>query len=343
MKPSAIDLAESAETGSLGIVHLKRLWSRAMLARCGRSVGSPEEFQRDRLVVDAVGLGYEQATQHLLREAPTFAEFEAWVLTTTGGVEPELVERISAAVLGTPPPEATRRRLAAIDAMEPVLTASDLAHWDEQGYVIVHDAVPEATRAGAEREIWRHVGAHPDNPDSWYVPNDHGIMLQIFQHPAFTANRRSPRIHKAFSQLWGTPDLWVSTDRAGFNVPERPDWKFRGPDLHWDVSLVPPIPFCTQGILYLTDTQPEQGAFTAVPGFHRRLDDWLASLPDGADPRQQDLHALGSKPIAGHAGDLIIWDDRLPHGSRPNRGARPRIVQYLNMYPAHYRAQAAWR
>ena len=343
VKLSEITPADPAETGALGIVQLKRLWSHALLARCGLPTRSQEEFQRDRLLTDAVGVGYEQTMQYLLREAPTFAEFECWIEATTGGVEPDQIARINAALLGKAPPEATRLQQAAIDAMEPVLTATDLAHWEEHGYVVVPEAVPEGTRAGAESAIWRHLGACPDEPDSWYRPNDHGIMLQIFQHPAFTANRRSARIHKAFSQLWGTSDLWVSTDRAGFNVPERPNWMFRGPELHWDVSLAPPIPFCTQGILYLTDTPAEQGAFTAVPGFHRRLDAWLASLPDGADPRQEDLHALGSKPIAGRASDLIIWNDRLPHGSRPNRGTRPRIVQYLNMYPAHYRAQEAWR
>lgn len=112
--------------------------------------------------------------------------------------------------------------------------------------------------------------------------------------------RQSRRIHKAFAQLGQSPDLWMSTDRAGFNVPELPGWLFRGPDLHWDVSLARPIPFGTQGILYLTDTEAEQGAFTLVPGFHRRIDEWLDGLPPGTDPRQQDLHALGSTPTARH-------------------------------------------
>jgi ectoine hydroxylase-related dioxygenase (phytanoyl-CoA dioxygenase family) len=98
-----------------------------------------------------------------------------------------------------------------------------------------------------------------------------------------------------------------------------------------------------QAILYLTDTPAEQGAFTCVPGFHRRIADWLASLPRGADPRTQDLHALGSKPIAGRAGDLVIWNDALPHGSSPNRGTRPRVVQYIKMYPTRREIQTIWK
>jgi hypothetical protein len=327
----------------LGVYWLKRLWSRALMARRGLPVGSVREALLDQLVLDAVGLGLEQAQQYLLNVAPAFDEFERWIVVTTGGIDPVQVERINATIAGAPVPEATRCRLEEVEAMAPVLTAEDLRHWEEHGYVIVHDAVTGEMRCKTEQAIWNHLGARPDEPDSWYVPNDHGIMVQFFQHPAFTANRRCRRIHKAFAQLWGTVDLWAATDRVGFNVPERPGWKFRGPHMHWDVSLTQPIPFGTQGILYLTDTPPEQGAFTCVPEFHRKIDAWLESLPAGADPRMQDLHALGSRPIAGRAGDLIIWDHKLPHAARANFGARPRMVQYMNMYPATREAQEIWR
>ena len=42
------------------------------------------------------------------------------------------------------------------------------------------------------------------------------------------------------------------------------------------------------------------------------------------------------------AGDLIIWHKALPHGSRPNSAKRPRIVQYLSMYPTKGERQA-WK
>ena len=58
------------------------------------------------------------------------------------------------------------------------------------------------------------------------------------------------------------------------------------------------------GHIYLTDTPAEQGALTLMPGFQHRLVDWLAALEPGADPQQQNLHALGSVPVLGRAGDL---------------------------------------
>lgn len=342
MKSSELILPDATEVGQIGVCQLKRLWARKLASREGRAPAVNPEEQLDRLVMDGLGVGLEQYLIYLLRTGPSFDEFERWILATTGGVEPAQVARINAAVRGKAPPEETRRWLAAIEAMEPVLSAEDLAFWEKHGYVIMHDAVPEATRRAAEQAIWSHLGASPDDPESWYRQRNQGIMVQFFQHPAFTANRRSARIHKAFAQLWGTADLWATTDRVGFNVPERPGWMFPGPDLHWDVSLQQPIPLGTQGILYLTDTPAEQGAFTCVPGFQHRVGPWLESLPSGADPRREDLHALGSQPIAGRAGDLVVWQQALPHGSRPNRGVRPRVVHYINMYPAWRKTQETW-
>jgi hypothetical protein len=65
-------------------------------------------------------------------------------------------------------------------------------------------------------------------------------------------------------------------------------------------------------------------------------------LPPGADPRRQDLHAPGSRPIGGRAGDVIIWNDALPRGSRP-RGRAPRVVQYIRMYPKRMEVQEVWK
>jgi ectoine hydroxylase-related dioxygenase (phytanoyl-CoA dioxygenase family) len=336
-------LAAPTEVGALGVCQIKRLWSRAAARRRGQALGDRNDLLLDRLVIHALGLGLEQTTQYLARGDPTFADFERWVVATAGGPDPARAARINALIRGTECPAETRQWLASVEAQEPALSDDDLAFWAEHGYVVLHDAVPPDGAAAAARAVWEHLTADPDQPDSWYRRHDHGIMVQFFQHPAFTANRASPRIHKAFAQLWGTADLWMTTDRCGFNPPERLDWPFPGPDLHWDVSLHPPIPFGTQGILYLTDTPPEQGALTVVPAFHRRVGAWLEGLSPDADPRRQDLHALGSRPIGGRAGDLIIWHHALPHGSRPNHGRRPRLVQYIDMYPACLQVQDVWR
>ncbi len=294
-----------------------------------------------RMLLDTLGLGIEQAIQQIGRTRPDVATFADWVIATAGHPDPERLARYHAALDGGPLPVATAAQLAAIDAMPPVLDATDLAHWEQHGYVILRAAIDPALAEDTAALVWSIVGASPTDPASWYDDDArNGIMVQHFQSAQQDAIRRAPRIHRAFAQLWGSTDLWMNTDRLGFNPPVRDDWKFAGQPLHWDDSLVRPIPFGTQGILYLTDTAAEQGALRLIPGFHHKLDAWLDSLGDG-DPRLVDLTAQ-AVPIAANAGDLIIWRADLPHGATANHGRAPRLVQYMAMYPPAPIIPRAW-
>ncbi len=218
----------------------------------------------------------------------------------------------------------------------PVFTKEDLEFWDEHGYVVVPEAVPLENCRAAEQAVWDFLEMDGDNPDSWYPTDRRGIMVEIYQHQALWDNRQYPRVHQAFTEIWNNEKLWVSFDRASMNPPERDDWKFPGPYLHWDMSLDNmPVTLKVQGVLYLADTPSNQGAFTCIPGFHRKLEAWLDSLPDDQNPQHivRDYQDQ-SVPIAGNAGDLVIWHSALPHGSSPNSAERPRIAQYITMSPA---------
>jgi ectoine hydroxylase-related dioxygenase (phytanoyl-CoA dioxygenase family) len=116
-----------------------------------------------------------------------------------------------------------------------------------------------------------------------------------------------------------------------------------GSKLHWDVSLVLPIPFALQGLLYLTDCQSHEGAFHCVPGFHHQIGDWLNNLPPELNPRDEAVRTLNSIPVTGQAGDFVIWHQALPHCATPNVGKTPRMVQYLTYLPIKNEAQAVWK
>jgi hypothetical protein len=335
-------MSAKPQTSSLGVPYLEELWRRA--TRRDGEKPAPRNWIRDRIVIEGLGLPLEETLQYLGQQRPPLAEFEKWVLDRNEGwIEPLRIERINATIHGKEYSDELKAVIRAIDEAEPVLTAADLSFWEENGYVIVHDAITREDCRAAELAVWQSLNMHPQNPETWYPPSTHGIMRQVFYHPALKANRRSARVHKAFAQIWGTGDLWVTTDRVSFNPPERKGWAFPGPNLHWDTSLTQPIPLDVSGLIYLTDTEAQQGAFTCVPGFHRRIEGWLASLPPGADPRRQELESLGPVPIAGRAGDLVIWHKALPHGSRPNTTAQPRIVQYLSMHPAEVQRNLPWK
>ena len=327
-------IPDSSELGSLGVAHLKRLWfRRSAIWRSEPIQGESGEWLRDKLLIHGLGVGIEQMPTYL-REPRAFAELEEWILDLSRGTLARArIDRLNAALLSQPYSAETLDDLASRDAHEPVLDAQDLAFWDRHGYVVLHDAISQDQCAAAAQAVCESIGADLKNPETWYSRrNMQGIMVQTFQSPAFDHARGSPRIHKAFAQLWGTPDLFPTCDRGGFNPPESGVFRFPGPQLHWDAQLVPPVGLSLQGILYLTDTSEKQGAFTCVPGFHRGIDDWLRGLPRGADPYGR-IPAADARPIAGRAGDLIIWHHALPHGSSPNVEALPRIVQYLTMFP----------
>jgi len=101
------------------------------------------------------------------------------------------------------------------------------------------------------------------------------------------------------------------------------------------------MPFGVQGILYLNDVAAEQGAFQCVPGFHRRIGEWLRDLDPAEDPRAA-ARELEAVPIAAGAGDLIIWQHELPHGSSPNLAHNRRVAQYIKMYPPDFPTNPVW-
>lgn len=337
-------MLDSNENGRLGIAHLKRFWSQTIDARNGLAVVKTEDdCHFNNLVLSSLNMPLETTIRYLLTKMPSFDEFEDWILEKNSGeIDASAVERFNLRLSGQPYSEHLQNSIKEIEESEDVLTEEDLQFWEENGYVVVREAVSKEQAQAAETAVWEFLGMSANEKSTWYEkPIGKGIMTEFYRHPALDENRRSKRIRKAFAQIWKTADLWVTTDRTSFNPPETETYKFQGPHLHWDMSLAPPHRFGTQGLLYLCDTPAEQGAFCCVPKFHRRLESWLKNLPENTNPREVDL-SNETVPVAANAGDFVIWHQNLPHGSSPNRGKYPRIVQYMNMYPFEFRENLEW-
>ena len=334
-------LADFTDPGSLGVLHLKRYREKVILRRSGKlqQDAFPEEWNIDITLLAVLGLGLEQTLKYLYNFNSSFKDFEDWVLGLNNGhLDLHKVETFNTYIRNR---QSTYKKTAHSNN---VLSQADMEHWNEHGYVIVRNAVPVADCKKSIDVICGFIDIDPEDPSTWYQPHPakQGIMVQLFQHQLLEKNRLSERIRSACEQLWERKDLWVNTDRVGFNPPETETWKFPGPGLHWDVSLALPIPFGLQGILYLSDTAANQGAFTLVPGFQHKIEDWLNNLPTGTNARAEDMYALGAKPIVANAGDFIIWHQALPHGSSPNHAAQPRFVQYINYAPLDAAVQGTW-
>jgi hypothetical protein len=339
-----MDLVKAAETASAGtgmagtgIPYLERYWAEKIASRTGRRADLPsaEDRRAELVLLAGLRLGVRETFDFLMMTEPSFGEFEEWVLAKNGGsIDGARAARLNGALGGD-----GAFGLETI-LSEPVLSEAELAFWDEQGYCVVKGAVSREACEAAVAAILEYAGMSMEDPNSWY---GEGIWILLAHHPALWANRNAPRIHTAFAQIWGRRDLWMNVDVCGVNPPLRPGYTFQGTPLHWDATLAPPVRFGTQAILYLTDTAANQGAFSCVPGFHREVDAWLKEVPEGVDARAKAVQELRAIPIAGDAGDLIIWHEALPHAATANRGQSPRVVQYMNMFPSQFEITTTWR
>lgn len=296
---------------------LEKLWKRTM------DSGIPEEntWNSELETLYRLGISMEDTVQYLYFEKPDLATFKTWIISRQKEVLPTEEEHI-----------------------ENVLSENDLAFWNKNGYVIVKHAISQQDCEATQNAIWNFLGMSPDDKQSWYTlhPEQKGLMLNFSDHKTLNKNRFSPRIKKAYEQLYNTTNIYKTIDKVSFNPPETEHFRFKGSPLHWDISLKMPAPIGMQGLLYLTDCGPDDGAFHCVPGFHTKIEKWLTELEPHKNPREKAVETLNSTPIPAKAGDFIIWQNTLPHCAAPNHGTAPRMVQYLTYLPNNYKAQSEW-
>ena len=220
-----------------------------------------------------------------------------------------------------------------------IFNENDHGFFRDNGYVILKDAVPQQNLDTLIEVIFDYMGMNPSDPETWYQSRRRGSgLVHLHQHQALWDNRQYPRVHQAFSELFGTEKLWVSLDRASMKPPispNHPEYNDKG-FTHWDLDTTKlPVPFNLQGVLALTDTDETMGGFQCIPGFHKNLETWISQQPIERNPFHPDLSRLpeGMKvtPIPMKAGDLLIWSQLLAHGNGRNEGTKPRLAQYITM------------
>jgi hypothetical protein len=298
--------------------HLTRFYShhqQALLTKQNEPY-PPEAWDEDVRHLASLSIGMEEALGFLYHTKPSYEAFEAW--TRSRSVIPATAD------------DAGGDGAQSLHSGE--LSADEMAFWQANGYLVLRQAVSRRQCEAAAQAIWDFLGRDPADPATWYEFHEaqRGLMVMMTHHPALDAIRRSPNIRRAYAQICGTEAIWPNYDKVSFNPPECGNFRFAGSPLHWDIApLVPPIPFSLQGLLYLTDTPEDHGAFHCVPGFQHRIDEWLRAVPDGQSPQELAARALQPVFLPGAAGDFIIWHHALPHGATPNRGKTPRLVQYL--------------
>ena len=202
----------------------------------------------------------------------------------------------------------------------------------DDGYVVVDGVVPRPLCEAVIEAVASFLAVNPGDASTWGVAHGHGIV-PLHHHPALWEVRQHPAVHAIFAELYGSRALWSSVDRASFKPPAG-DEAIRVSRLHWDADPRQRKEAAGyQGLVYLTDTDADQGAFCCAPEIYRDLPDWLEAHRDGITDALAEATPR-ARCVGGKAGSLLIWSRLMPHSSARNDGTRPRWVQYVTMSPA---------
>jgi len=298
---------------------IEQLWNRAVKPESANS--DQADWDNEIRTLYQLGIGMEDTLHFLYYEKPDFETFKTWINDRKRNTPLEIE-----------------------DLTEDVLSEEDLEFWNQNGYIVIKNAISKEDCEATQKAIWSYLKMDPSVKETWYNRHEEqkGLMLNFSDHETLNRNRFSPRIKKAYEQLYKTTKIYKTIDKVSFNPPETDHSSFLGSPLHWDMSLKKPLTFGLQGLLYLTECGENDGAFHCVAGFHNQINEWLDELKPNENPREKALKTLQPKPITGDPGDFIIWHNALPHCATPNKGKKPRMVQYLTYLPDDYNAAGEW-
>lgn len=98
-----VPLISSGTVGPLGVLHLPRLWLKALLAASGKLAEGYKDIGPgyDYMVLEALGLDPDKTRAFIREKKPTYPEFESWVKSYPGAkLDSATIASINSAVAG---------------------------------------------------------------------------------------------------------------------------------------------------------------------------------------------------------------------------------------------------
>lgn len=231
----------------------------------------------------------------------------------------------------------------------PLLTAADLAHWDEHGWWV--SAAPvlsddELAEARAAVEVLYRDGVPPGVPVAAkahldWRPGDTSVMrannYAAFLHPALRRLAGHPAVGALAAQLSGSPTIRLFNSTLVYKPAQRPD---QANTVGWHADKAY-WPTCTSSRMLtawipLHDVTEDGSPLTVLDGSHRWPADEVGDLRQvrgfAASQRHLMDEALRRRdvpyrpvPLTMPAGRLSFHHCLTFHGSPPNLSGRPRL------------------
>jgi hypothetical protein len=206
-----------------------------------------------------------------------------------------------------------------------------LAH---DGFEVIRRAVPVALGKRVVDALASRLGIDVDDPATWDRVSREVDQVPLWGDQSQWDIRQLPHLHQRWAEIWGTERLWVCRNSIRFTRPWGPGVP-DGQAIHWDVDPLDVTQRWISGVLALTATPP--GGFRCVPSLFRDRAAWQHTrATPGPGPDGDWLPDVSGREIVEvhcEVGDLIVFDNRLPHGTLRNTGTTPRIAFYLQYFP----------
>lgn len=210
-----------------------------------------------------------------------------------------------------------------------VLTDEERRHFEERGYLIVEDALPEEMIQALEERVDALYNEEVSNgrlaPNAnLFYPNFLGrdpLFIELLDWPT------------TFPKVWGILgwNIYSYHSHLGVNPPLSPEvdrtkrtlgWHQDSGRVNLDIETHPRPRLSLKVAYFLSDvSEPGRGNFCIIPGSH--LQDTLERPQDGvSDPE-------GAMPVCVRPGTAVLFDRRLWHAASPNWSNITRKVLFV--------------
>ena len=204
------------------------------------------------------------------------------------------------------------------------------------GYLVLRQAIPRTMCVAVLDALAAELDIGVDDPESWDLVSKEIEQVPMWGHQSQWDIRQLPELHAVWSAIWGTTDLWTARDSCRFTPPWR-EGRAEPLPLHWDADPRDTTVQWYQGIVALTDAPLGAGGFQCAPSVMRNAERWPTAwitTSYGTEYRPDPVPDEDVVQVPLEAGDLLIFDSHLPHGTVRNLRDTPRVAFFLQMFPA---------
>jgi Phytanoyl-CoA dioxygenase (PhyH) len=215
-----------------------------------------------------------------------------------------------------------------------LLTATQSAAFDRDGFLLMPGLIPDEIAAKAEAAVWRSLDADPADPSTW-----EGKPVGMAQHSADVLAIFSREMAQLVEELCGEaqPDWQPPQSAFALNIfPQPGPWAHHGPHidhaLERDSFVVFPRPMRLASLLYLTDCKRDGAPTVVWPGSHQKIEAFAKSDPERFARMFTLNNALGElelgegTQVEGKRGDVLFYHYLCAHSGSRNARDYPRFA-----------------